>query len=160
MFSRSSSRFAVIVSMLLCLASATTQAAPSEIRVFNKTSWPQLKQNLPRPGVVVFTTTDCAYCPAVIEALSTSLKKGGRKANLVVVVMDGAGQPEAVRADPHYRKADSLYVFEGQATALRFGVNPDWRGMTPYVALFRDKGEPKFVIGGPSAAEVADLLRP
>ena len=68
--------------------------------------------------------------------------------------------PASWLAEPHYRKADRLYVFNGQASALRHGIDPKWRGMTPYLALFGRSGEPKFVVGKPSPAEMAALLSP
>ena len=147
------------VALIALALAAPVQAAPGAVRDFDRATWQQMKQTLPRPGVVVFTTTDCAYCPDVIEALAKDLKKGGSKAHLAVVVMDGAEQPEAVKADRHYRKADALYVFDGQANALRYAVNPEWRGMTPYVVMFPRTGEPKFLVGRPAAQEVQALLR-
>ena len=137
---------------------ATALAAPPGTRPFDKTTWQTLKKELPRPSVVVFTTTDCVYCPEVIESLAVDLKKGKSKALLAVVVMDGLTQPESWLKEPHYRKADRLYVFEGQDTALRFGIDPRWRGMTPYLAMFKSTGEPKFLVGRPSSLQIAELF--
>ncbi len=158
MFTRFSDVIRGMAVLALSLA-ASVQAAPGAVRDFDRGTWQQMKQTLPRPSVVVFTTTDCAYCPDVIEALAKDLKKGKSKAHLAVVVMDGAEQPEAVKADRHYRKADALYAFDGQAMALRYAVNPDWRGMTPYVAMLPRSGEPKFFTGRPPAPDVDALLR-
>ena len=149
-----------LIALCGLLLVGSVAAAPAGTRVFDKTTWQKLKKELPRPGVVVFTTTDCAYCPDVIEKLSSELKKSKSKATLAVVVMDGATQPESWLKDAHYRKADSLYIFEGQANALRFGIDPRWRGMTPYLAMFGRTGDPKFVVGTPSRAEIAELLKP
>ncbi len=146
------------IAIALVLTAAPSMSAPKGVRTFDKATWAQMKRELPRPSVVVFTTTDCAYCPAVIEALAVDVKKGPQKANLVIVVMDGAEQPEAMAADKHYRKGDAMYTFDGSAMALRYSVNPDWRGMTPYVAMLGRAGEPKFAIGRPSKAELAALL--
>jgi thiol-disulfide isomerase/thioredoxin len=142
----------------LLVFSAPAAAAPEGVRTFDKTTWSQMKRELPRPSAVVFTTTDCAYCPAVIEALANDLKRGPRKAKLVIVVMDGAEQPEAMMADKHYRKGDAMYAFEGQGMALRYSVNPDWRGITPYVAMLGRAAEPVFATGRPSKAQLAQLL--
>lgn len=158
MCTRFSDRIGVVALLVLVFA-ASAQAAPGAVRDFDRATWQQMKQALPRPGVVVFTTTDCVYCPDVIEALAKDLKKGKSKAHLAVVVMDGAEQPEAVKADRHYRKADALYAFDGQAMAIRYAVNPDWRGMTPYVAMLPRTGDPKFFTGRPPAAEIDALLR-
>ena len=147
-----------LASLALSIA-GVVHAAPGAVRDFERGTWQQMTQTFARPAVVVFTTTDCAYCPAVIEALAKDLKKGKSKARLAVVVMDGAEHLESVKADPHYRKADALYAFDGQASALRYAVNPDWRGMTPYVAMLLRTGETKFFVGSPPAREIEALLR-
>lgn len=152
--------------LLACLLAAiafipgVAEAVPAGTRIFDGTTWRKLTKELPRPAVVVFTTTDCSYCPDVIEALAVDLKKSKAKTTLAVVVMDGASQPESWLKEPHYRKADALYVFEGQATALRFGIDPGWRGLTPYLAMFGRSGNPTFVIGSPSKKQIAELLKP
>ncbi len=160
MYAKLPGRFLISLLAVLSLMAGTVTAAPRGTQAFDKTTWQKLKKDLPRPGVVVFTTTDCAFCPDVIESLAVDLKKGKSRATLAVVVMDGASQPESWLKDAHYRKADSLYVFEGQATALRYGIDPRWRGMTPYLAMFGRSGEPTFVVGTPSRAQIAELLKP
>jgi hypothetical protein len=79
---------------------------------------------------------------------------------LAVVVMDGAGQEKLLRADRHYRHANLLYAFDGDGMALRFKVNPEWRGLTPYVALIPATGETRFHTGSPPADAVRAFLRP
>lgn len=160
MYAKLPGRFLISLLAVLGLMAGTVAAAPRGTQVFDKTTWQKFKKDLPRPSVVVFTTTDCAFCPDVIESLAVDLKKGKSRATLAVVVMDGASQPESWLKDAHYRKADSLYVFEGQATALRYGIDPRWRGMTPYLAMFGRSGEPTFVVGTPSRAQIAELLKP
>ena len=61
------------VAVLALAFVASAQAAPGAVRDFDRGTWQQMKQTLPRPSVVVFTTTDCAYCPDVIEALASVL---------------------------------------------------------------------------------------
>ena len=150
-----------LVWLLGLVACGSAMAAPpAATRSFERGTWQSLKKELPRPGIVVFTTTDCAYCPDVIESVAADLKQSKSRATLAVVVMDGASQPASWLAEAHYRKADRLYVFNGQASALRYGIDPKWRGMTPYLALFGRSGEPQFVVGKPSPAEMAALLSP
>lgn len=146
-----------LLGLLAVLAPGPARSGHKDVRAFDKSTWAQMQRDLPRPSTVVFSTTDCAYCPAVIEALARDLKKGPQKTNLVIVVMDGAGQLEALAADKHYRKGDALYVFEGQGAALRYSVNPAWRGLTPYVVMLGRSGEPAFAVGRPSKVEVARL---
>lgn len=141
------------------IATAAT-AAPPAVLPFATNTWSELARSPSRPLAVVFSTTECTHCPAVIASLADAIRKARSKARLVVVVMDGAGQEEALRADRHYRQADGLYAFDGDAMALRYQVNPAWRGLTPYVALIPATGETAFHTGAPPAAALQSFLRP
>ncbi len=135
-------------------------AAPSAILSFGAETWNELGRSPGRPLAVVFTTTDCGHCPKVIDGLADDIRKSGSRVRLVVVVMDGAGQEDLLRADRHYRHASTLYVFDGDPAALRYKVNPAWRGMTPYVAFIAVQGAAGFHLGTPPPAAVRDFLRP
>jgi hypothetical protein len=148
MYARSSGSHAGWLALALLLACGVAQALPAGTRAFDKTTWQKLKKEIARPSVGVFT-----------ETVAKEIRKGPVKAQLAVVVMDGARQPESWLKEPHYRKADVIYVFDGQETALRFGIDPKWRGMTPYLALFDRTGDPRFVIGPPSAQQLSALLK-
>jgi hypothetical protein len=50
--------------------------------------------------------------------------------------------------------------FDGDAMALHFKVNPDWRGLTPYVALILAMGATCFNTGPPLPGAVRAFLRP
>lgn len=139
---------------------ATAFAAPQDILPFVAETWSELGRSPQRPMAVVFSTTDCVHCPKVIDNLAATIRKSGSRARLVVVVMDGAGQEAALLADRHYRQANALYAFVGDGMALRFKVNPDWRGLTPYVALIPATGETRFHTGPPPAAAMRAFLRP
>ena len=76
---------------------------------------------------------------------------------LIVVVMDGDGQADLLQ-EPHYQPASRLFVFKGQSAALQYGINPSWRGITPYVALLPRRGETKLVPGKPSELEMENWL--
>ncbi len=144
----------------LMLAGVVAQAAPPAVLPFGADTWAELTRTPRHPLAVVFSTTDCTHCPAVIESLGVAVRKSGSKARLVVVVMDGAGQEAALRGDRHYRPADALYAFSGDAIALRYRVNPDWRGLTPYVALVPVQDAPRFFSGAPPAGALRNFLRP
>ena len=141
------------------LGTPAAWAAPRAILPFVADTWRELSQSARRPMVVVFSTTDCTHCPSVIDNLAATIRASHSALRLVVVVMDGAGQEQALRGDPHYRKANVLYAFDGDATALRFRVNPDWRGVTPYVALMLADGTTHFHTGAPPAEALQALLR-
>ena len=145
---------------LLCAAVVSTvQAAPQRVERFEAPTWQRLQATLQRPTAVVFTTTDCSYCPAVVQGVGAALAQGGlraAKAELVAVVMDVApGEADAaLLADAHYRPADRLYAFAGQPAALRHAVQPRWRGITPAVALLAPGVAPRWIVGAPSAAQL------
>ncbi|AZP12524.1 hypothetical protein [Undibacterium parvum] len=146
---------------LLLLAStvinAPALAAAKQIENFDAHSWHRFQKDLPRPAAVVFSTTDCSHCPAIIAALGEQLKNRKPQVPLVVVVMDGEDQPGLLQ-EPHYSPASRLFVFKGQSAALQYSINPSWRGITPYVALLPKNGETKLVLGKPSAAELESWL--
>lgn len=138
-------------------APTTAPTTAPAIEPFTAERWQQLLAT-ERPAAVVFSTTDCAYCPAAIDALAKELRASRRRAKLMVVVMDGEGQEAALQADKHYRHADRLYTFQGNPVALRYSVDPHWRGMTPYVAVIARHGDPVFFIGTPKREVLASAL--
>ncbi len=141
---------------MLCLAVTvhSAAAAPSRVEAFNLQSWQALQTGLKTPAIVVFSTTDCAHCPAVLSQLAQSPLR--RRAQLIAVVMDLApGEADAaLLGNAHYQLADRLMAFDGQAPALRYGVNKSWRGVTPYLLLFKPGTPPQWVTGPPSDAQL------
>jgi hypothetical protein len=139
-----------------CLATGIAAAAPRSVETFDARTWPALQASLDTPAVVVFTTTDCAYCPGVIEQLAGEIRERRLKAPLIAVVLDAApGEADAqLVADPHYGPADRLMAVSGQVAAVRHSVNPAWRGMTPYVAFLRPGASPAWVLGKPSETAI------
>ncbi len=133
-------------------------AAPKTIEQFDGKTWQQFQTTLSRPSIVVFSTTDCAHCPAVIEKMAAEIKQRKVRAALLVVLMDGEGN-KAVLRDPHYQKVNRLFEFSGQTSVLQYAVDPTWRGVTPYVALFSKTGAPKLIAGNPSVADVEFLFK-
>lgn len=144
---------AVALTFALAAQTFSATAAPTRIEPFTAPTWSEFQSALPRPMAVVFTTTDCAYCPDAIEQLAREIRRRPAQTpiRLIVVVMDGAGQPELLR-DPHYRPADRLFAFAAPPAALQYAINPKWRGVTPYVALFGSHGAPQLITGRPGAA--------
>jgi hypothetical protein len=130
-------------------APPAARAAAPRAEPFDAQTWARLKASLPRPAVVVFTTTHCATCPGVFEALHAEIRARRPGALLVAVVMDGealGGRPR----ESHLAHASRLYAFRGQEAALRHAIDPGWRGVTPWVALLGAEGEPSFGGGTPS----------
>jgi thiol-disulfide isomerase/thioredoxin len=130
-------------------------AAPMED--FTATTWSRWQSELPRPAIVVFSTTYCPTCPDVLASLAAAVKETGGRVPLVAVVMDADGRREVAHLK-HFGVADRLFAFRGQEAALRYSVDPRWRGVTPYVALFGAQGAPTFSAGSPSAQQMRALL--
>ncbi len=131
----------------LLLGPGLVMAAPKTVEPFDAAQWQALQSGLHRPAVVVFTTTDCAHCPAVIEKLARDRRLRSVRGSLLTVVMDVApGEADAaLLRSSHYRPATRLLAFAGQPDALRHAVNPAWRGVTPYLALLRPGEPPQWV---------------
>ncbi len=142
--------------LALALLPLTAAAAPAQVERFTAQTWAQFQSGLQRPAIVVFSTTDCIYCPAVIADLAQDIEQRKAPVPLVVVVMDGDGKPALLR-DPEYQKASRLFVFAGPAAALQYSINPKWRGVTPYVALFPAQGAPRLVTGRPTTQDLDAL---
>ncbi len=163
MYFRSNPEFATRarrLAALLLTVSAGALAAPAAVLPFGPHIWAELQQAGARPQVVVFSATDCTHCPAAIDKLAAALRQSPARPRLAVVVMDGQGHEAALLADRHYRQADTLYAFDGDPVSLRYRVNPDWRGLTPYVVLLPAKGASRYYNGVPPAAALRDFLQP
>jgi hypothetical protein len=143
--------------MLLSCVMLQAHASAIKIETFDQHTWQRMQKELPRPATVIFSTTDCAHCPAIIASMAEQLKNRKPHVPLVVVVMDGANQADLLQ-EPHYQPANRLFVFKGQTAALQYSINPNWRGITPYVALLPRSGEIKLVMGKPSAIEMDEWL--
>jgi hypothetical protein len=152
-------RHALLGAALLA-ATAISIAAPTKVLPFGPNTWIDLQQSGARPHAVVFSTTDCSHCPAAIDRIAASLRSSRPKPRLTVVVMDGQGQDGVMLADRHYRQADTLYAFDGDAARLRYLVNPEWRGLTPYVVLLPAARVPQFFNGVPPEAMLRRFLQP
>ena len=139
--------------LLLAMTSLHTLAAATKIEDFGTQTWQLMQKDLPRPAAVVFSTTDCGHCPAIIAALAEQLKTRKPHVPLVVVVMDGNGQTGLLQ-ESHYLPASRLFIFKGQTAALQYGINANWRGITPYVALLPHKGKIQMIMGKPSSEAI------
>ena len=151
-------RYKFVSALLLCFNIIDAQAAAIKIENFNQQTWRRMQKELPRPTAVIFSTTDCGHCPAIIAAMAEQIKTRKLQVPLIVVVMDGDGQADLLQ-EPHYQAVNRLFVFKGASAALQFGVSPNWRGVTPYIALLPGAGELKLVMGKPSALEMETWLR-
>ncbi|WP_374674379.1 hypothetical protein [Ideonella sp.] len=146
----------VVAALVSVAAAAVCAAPPARVEALADGDWSRLHAAVAAPAVVVFTTTDCAHCPAAIARLGAAVRQRGAGARLWVVVMDvPPGQDDAaLLADAHHAPADRLFAFAGEPARLRHQVNPAWRGVTPYVAWLAPAQAPRFVTGAPPEAEV------
>ncbi|MEY8878449.1 MAG: hypothetical protein AB9M60_18210 [Leptothrix sp. (in: b-proteobacteria)] len=132
-------------------------APPRQVEAFDAGTWASWQQGQRRPAIVVFTSTDCAHCPAALAEIERQRRSQTPRAELRVVVMDAEpGDTELLQHAP-YRVADRLLAFDGAANKLRYSVNPRWIGVTPYVALLPVGAAPTFTMGVPDASAWAGL---
>ena len=150
------SRSTMCASLLALVASASV-AAPATVEPFDKSTWPALLRG-GAPSIVVFTSVSCTHCPGAIARLAAKRKAAASRTRLVVVSVD-AEDSASLLSDPHYAPADRLFMFRGSTPALQYAVNPEWRGMTPYIAYTAGHGDAKFVLGEPKEAVLAEWLR-
>lgn len=147
-------RWALLGGLLLV---TTRVSALPRLEDFTQTTWQQWLRELPRPAIVVFSTTYCPTCPQVFSDLADSVHKAGTGVPLITVVMDADGRRDLPHLK-HYRRADRIFVFRGQEAALRFSVDRQWRGVTPYIALFGPEGPPRMIAGKPDADALRTIL--
>ena len=146
-----------IAAALLLPGVGPATAAPATVENFDKASWGRLLAQEKRPAIVVFSSVTCTHCPGAIARLGAKRAAASSATRLYVVSMDGEDDAALLR-DPHYAPADRLFAFRGNPQALQFAVNPDWRGMTPYVAFIDGKGRASFVLGEPKDKALAGWL--
>ena len=148
--------FRSLAAALAIGAAVACEAAPPQVEAFDAQAWQALQASTRKATAIVFTATDCAYCPAVLQRLADEIRQRKLDAELVAVVMDVApGQDDArLLDDPHHRDVDRVLAFSGHGVALRHAVNPAWRGVTPYVVLLAKGAAPKWVTGPPSTQAV------
>jgi thiol-disulfide isomerase/thioredoxin len=150
-----------VVSGLTLGLSPSARAKPARVENFDILSW-QTLQAVKMPTAVVFSATWCPNCPAVIEDLAHDIREQPVNAKLLAVVMDVApGENDAaLMRHTHYSVVDRLFAFSGQAPALRYTVDPKWRGATPFVVLLAPNRPPRMVTGPPSEQDLQSWLNP
>jgi hypothetical protein len=147
---RSLRRRALLCAAAAACAPAALAAAP-KLEAFGSDTWIALQRDATRPAIVVFAATDCVHCPSVIAKIEAQRQRLKPKPTLLVVVMDASPADSALLREAHYKPADRLLAFDGEAQRLRYGVNPRWIGVTPYVAMLARGGTaPHFVMGAPA----------
>lgn len=134
---------------MLCMSAGVVAAPKAE--AFEASSWESLSHNPGRPAIVVFSTTDCVHCPAVIRSLARDKSHHPGNPGLIAVVMDGG--PDIAGKSP-YNLADRVFVFGKNPQALRYSVNPEWRGLTPYIALLSPNRPVKYLVGPPAERDI------
>lgn len=122
-------------------------AGDYEVGAFDVDVWRAWRTERGRPRVVMFSTTFCAHCPALAEALADRLASMRSRAELHVIIMDR--EPDA-RHRALYSRARSLHVFDDQPQKIRHAIDPGWRGATPFVVLLDGAGgSPRLSLGAP-----------
>lgn len=143
--------------VLLLALHADLMAGPKTVEGFDKTSWKQLLTQTSSPAIVVFSSVTCTHCPGTIDRIAAALLAAQSNTRLMVVSID-SDDTTALLQDPHLASASRLYVFNGSAQALQYAVNPDWRGMTPYIAYLDGRRSVRFVLGEPQEAVLREWV--
>jgi hypothetical protein len=144
--------------LLTILLSGMAIAAPAGVESFDKNRWQTLQTQTRAPAIVVFSSVSCTHCPGVIAELARARRKAASATALWVVSIDSDDDPSLL-ADAHYAPADRLFSFRGHAQAVQYSVNPEWLGITPYVAFLDGQGGSSFVLGEPRPAQLRQWLR-
>ena len=150
--------FFILLFILTLTMSEALMAAPKSVEAFDKTSWNKLVKENARPAIVVFSSVTCTHCPGAIDKIATRLAAAKSRTQLLIVSMDSEDDETLLR-DPHYAPAARLFTFNGSAQALQYAVNPDWRGMTPYIAYLDGKRGVRFVMGEPRESVLRAWLK-
>jgi hypothetical protein len=141
--------FAPTLALALTLATHLAgSAAPLE--PFTADTWRQLQREVRQPTWVVFSASDCAHCPGLISRL----RQQHPDVPLWRVETDAGEASEPHEAKPGERH---FSFGSGNALLLRHGIQPDWRGMTPYLALLRPARAPLFALAQASAEQLRAL---
>jgi len=145
--------------MMGWMLSAQSQAADSsripELAYFGPESFSALVAQR-RPSIVVFSASYCANCPAVVRSLSKSRRRAALPPQLMVVMSDEL--PDQATRKQAYQDVDRLAVFQGNELAIRYAVNPAWRGLTPFVVLIGRDGEVSYFNGEPPARDLQAFM--
>jgi len=149
------SRHLAAWSVLLAISAFAHARPPAKVELFDQKTWPAITATQKEPAIVIFSATYCVHCPAVIEKLANDKAKYGNKVSLIGVVMDGH---PSLKTKPPYNLVDRLFVFEGNEQAVRYTVNPDWRGVTPYTVLLSPGKAPRYIAGPPSEQDLQQFL--
>lgn len=145
---------ALLVAALLALGAASGRAAPT-VQALDGAGWRELAAQPRGPQIVVFSASYCVHCPGVIRALLRDRARYGKGIAVVTVLMDGP--PAAVK--PPYDRVDRLYAVADEQ-AVRHAVNPEWRGLTPYVVLLAPGRPARHRVGAPDAADLRAAFGP
>ncbi|MBH9577554.1 hypothetical protein [Inhella proteolytica] len=131
--------------LALALALPTLPCSAAE-EAFGPQTFQQLQQQVQAPTWLVFSATYCGNCPAVVAGL----RRQHAGMPLWLVLTDDGEETHPLPAERRWR-------FEGHELALRHAVNPQWKGITPYLALLRPGQAPLFALGQPSNAQLQAL---
>ncbi|MBU6284810.1 MAG: hypothetical protein EBV16_06890 [Betaproteobacteria bacterium] len=136
----------MLLSFMLC--SGLHAASPATSVPFGPESF-QTFVDQKQSSILVFSARYCAHCPAVVRSLAKQRGQLPNPPQLVVVMIDEL--PTATEKKSSYSDVDRLMVFQGNEMAIRFSVNPSWRGLTPFVTLINKAGEVTYFNGEPPA---------
>ncbi len=125
-------------------------AGASELRAFDRDSWPLLlAAHAGRPLVVHFWSLSCAPCVAGLPRWGR-LAAGPRSYDLVLVATDSIAEaPRLLDTLEHsgLGGAETWAFGDAFAARLRYAVDPSWQGELPMTRLVAADGSGETVLG-------------
>lgn len=137
----------------LLLAGAALVGLPAALaqpEPFGPDTWAELRTQVRGPTWVVFSAADCSHCPAVM----LRLQREHPQIPLWWIHTDASDPAPAPTP-----VAREFSFGEGHKLALQYSVHPQWKGMTPYLALLRPGQPPLFALAQPSPMQEAALKK-
>ena len=146
---------------LLALAAGwqATDGPPRHRAVRRRHCQPALQASLTKPALVVFSSTSCGNCPAVMQQLSAELRRRRIDATLVAVVTDMARRDDVhLLRRAHYCVAERLFAFDGRPRRCAMPSTPAGAAPRPMSDCWCP-ARSVLVTGAPSSAEFRCLGR-
>ncbi len=150
-------KYLLYTSCVLVLIDKATAENTQTVKPFTHETWESVLKNGKRPSVWVFTASDCTHCPAVIKQLIEYRKHKKLSFALMVVQTNEGDVKKPVKLKSNIKVGDHLYQFSGQKQRIQYSINPQWRGIVPYVVMLPNQGGIQYTMGLPNNTDLIYL---
>ena len=140
-----------LLMLLMALSCAGfVQAADATVKSFERNSLKTIEAAQgAHPYWLVLWDLDCVYCVQSLKNLAAAQKKNP-SLRIVTVATDDVGEREAIAARLRELGVSSEAYAFGSASpveALRYTIDPAWRGEKPRAYFYRGDGQRRAVTG-------------